>query len=124
MASFRFGAKAQLKIVRALATDPVTVATLCSTSFPVVEYTERYSERLDGHSFSAMRFGGDVGEDSDFRTGRLRDTAVSALIKRWRHWGGRRAPFSFCLFSQTDSPYVRCFEEIRYESCLGDILDG
>lgn len=55
-------------------------------SLPVMEYIERYTDRLDGRLFSAMHIVGDVSQISEVCTGRMCDIAAGARIKRWRHW--------------------------------------
>lgn len=59
--------------------------------FPIVEYIEQYSDRLEGKLFSAMLLAGGVGVTSHVCTGRTHDTSTGAWTKRWRHCGGRGA---------------------------------
>lgn len=49
---------------------------------PVLQYIERYAERLDGQSYYAMRLAGDVPEIQNVRTQCMRDTGLCACIKR------------------------------------------
>lgn len=50
------------------------------------------------------------------------DTTVGPSIQQWRHWGGYGVTNLLCYFSQNLSPRVNCFEEVRYERYLGDIV--
>lgn len=47
-----------------------------SLPLPIVEYIERYSDRLDGQRFSAMHFAGDVLGICYVHTARMSDTSV------------------------------------------------
>lgn len=69
-----------------------------------------------------IHLGQDVLKIGNVCTGRMRDTAIGAWIKQWRHWGGRGATDSFFHFNQSDSPYARFFEEVGSGRRFGDIL--
>lgn len=54
-------------------------------SFRIVQYNEPYGACLHGIPFAAMRLATDAKEICNVRTGRIRNTAVGAWIKRWWH---------------------------------------
>lgn len=95
-------------------------------SVSVVGYIERHHNGLGGQRISVRL---------------LRQTYTKFTISHWAyawhcrcpwtkrcsHSGERGATNSFCCFSPMHSPNVRCFEELMYEKCLGNIfwwLDG
>lgn len=80
--------------------------------FPVVEYIQKYGDRLCGCQVSVIRLADDVIEICDDRTRCMPDTAVCTRIKKWRDWAGRVVANSFCHFSQTHSLYIGCCKKI------------
>lgn len=74
--------KAQLAITCMVATDSMIGAP---PLLHVVEYIERYKERLAGHRFSEMPLAGNVRKMSDILTGRMQDTCVATGLRGGDH---------------------------------------
>lgn len=81
-----------------------------------------YGACLDGRWFGAMRLVGDAKEICDGRAGFIRDTTVGVRTKQWCHWGKRSLTDSLWSYPGADGLPVRCFEEVRYERRIDDIL--
>lgn len=90
--------------------------------YPVVQYIERYRNRLDRRRFAVIQLAGSTKEIRDVRTERMCDTAVGAWIKRWWHWGGRGPTDYLYHFQDNDSTYAQCFGEAGYKRNDGDVL--
>lgn len=90
--------------------------------FLVVQYIEQYRDRLKYRRFSAIPPVDDEQEIEDIRYECLQDTAVGSSIMPHWHWGGQGATDSLCHLTQTNSWYVCCFEEIRYDQQVWDTL--
>lgn len=86
------------------------------------EYIERCRDCFEFHRFDDLRLAGDAKEIRDVRTGCMCDSAVGAWVKRWWLWGGASTTNYFCHYWDIDSPFVRCFKDVWYERCIGDIL--
>lgn len=90
--------------------------------YAVVQIIKHYGGLLDRHAFPAMRLAGDTNEKRDLRTGRNCNTDFGAWIKRWWPCGERRATDSHFHHQDIDTLFVRSFEGIGYERCIGNIL--
>lgn len=55
---------------------------IVATPFPVVEYVQRYGDRLYSEVFSALHLAGDVRGACDVHSGCIRDTVVGAWVMR------------------------------------------
>lgn len=83
--------------------------------FSVAQYIEQYSGRIAPRRFSVFRMAGVLRENSDVSSERLLDTAVGACINQWWRLRWRGVTNLIWHYPETDSPYVRYFEELGYE---------
>lgn len=83
---------------------------------------DEFRDHLDARWLAAMRLSRDAQAVRDERHGRERDTAMGAWKKRWWDWGCRDASELSSYFSNTDSTYVYCNEEVEYKRTLGAIV--
>lgn len=88
----------------------------------VMKCISEYIRYLDARRFGATHVAGDQLTIFDRCFQKQHNAAAGAWIKRWCHRGARGANMSRCVIGGTDSPFVRCLEEVHYERHLGAVL--
>lgn len=78
--------------------------------YSVWHYIVGFGRQLDLRHFLLMRFDGDRLQERD-EAGVPRDTAIYVWLRRWKHWGLKRASFLLMTVPTTNMPFVWCYEE-------------
>lgn len=81
-----------------------------------------FPDRLWAKQLAGLHLSGDMQTVCDERHGREQDITVGAWKECWWPGGGHSASEQKFYFSNSDSPYVYCYEEVEYEQRLGDIV--
>lgn len=89
----------------------------------MAQNTNRCGAYIDGRRTATFGVLGDTKEIRDVRIQHMHDTAKDMWIKWWWSWGGRSVTDWLCHERDTDSPFVRVFEEAGYEQRTGDNLN-
>lgn len=93
-----------------------------SRIFLVVPYVENFRDLPDARRIAAGHLSLDVQDICDVRHRNGRDSALGVWKRCWWHWSNGSVWEFSCYFSDSDVPYLCCFEEAEYKRRLGHIV--